>query len=199
LGAINADKRRLDVNLTKKKIAGSPDLSSDRPVSRQFEDTYYGYYGWPSYWSGPYMWGPYPGPVRDSARVLNLPRPKKTGNPHLRSTREVSGYHIQAADGEIGHVSDFVIDDETWAIRYLIVDTLNWWPGKKILLAPHWIKRVSWGESKVFVDLSRALIKKSPEYTGESMLNRDYESGLHRHYKREGYWVEEPAAHAHWR
>jgi hypothetical protein len=106
----------------------------------------------------------------------------------------VSGHHIQALDGEIGHVQDFIIDDETWAIRYLIVDTHNWWPGKKVLVSPQWIERVSWGERKVFVNLDRETIRQSPEYTEESLLNRDYEVGLHRHYNRKGYWVDELAA-----
>jgi len=103
----------------------------------------------------------------------------------------VSGHHIQAADGEIGHVDDFIIDDETWAIRYLIIDTGNWWPGKKVLISPQWIERVSWLESKVFVNLPSETIKQAPEYTEESLLTRDYETGLHRHYQRQGYWVDE--------
>jgi sporulation protein YlmC with PRC-barrel domain len=121
----------------------------------------------------------------------------KAWDSHLRSTHEVSGYHIQAADGEVGHVEDFIIDDETWAIRYLIIDTRNWWPGKKVLVSPQWIERVSWSESKVFVNLSRESIKQSPEHTEESLLTRDYETGLHRHYNRQGYWVDEPAAKEH--
>jgi hypothetical protein len=197
LGAVNTEKRQVAVSLTKKQIEASPSLDSDKPVSRQFEDSFYGYYGWPRYWSGPYMWGPYPGIVRDSDRIRNLPRSKDSWNPHLRSTREVNGYHLQATDGEIGHVADFIVDDETWAIRYLIADTQNWRPGKKVLISPEWIKRVSWSESKVFVDLSRTLIKQSPEYSEWAMFSRDYEKILHRHYNRRGYWVEEPAAHAH--
>jgi hypothetical protein len=115
----------------------------------------------------------------------------------LRSSRTVRTYNIQAADGELGHVGDFVIDDQTWAIRYIIIDTRNWWPGKKVLVSPKWIERASWNESKVFVNLSRETIKKSPEYTEESLLNRDYETRLHRHYHRKGYWVDEPAAKVH--
>jgi uncharacterized protein YrrD len=107
----------------------------------------------------------------------------------LRSTRDVSGHDIQAEDGEIGHVDDFIIDDKTWAIRYLVVDTRNWWPGKKVLVSPQWIERISWDQSKVFVNLLRETIKKSPEYTDESLITRDYEEELHRHYKRDGYWV----------
>jgi sporulation protein YlmC with PRC-barrel domain len=122
---------------------------------------------------------------------------KKAWDAHLRSTHDVSGRHIQATDGEIGHVEDFIIDDETWAIRYLIVDTKNWWPGKKVLVSPQWIERVSWSESKVFVNLSCETIKQSPEYRDDSVLTRDYETGLYRHYDRPGYWIDEPVAKEH--
>jgi hypothetical protein len=93
--------------------------------------------------------------------------------------------------GKVGHVEDFIIDDETWAIRYLIVDTHNWWPGKKVLVSPQWIERVSWSERKVFVNLCRETIKQSPEYKEELLPTRDYEIGLHGHYNRKGYWVDE--------
>jgi hypothetical protein len=115
----------------------------------------------------------------------------------LRSTQEVSDYHIQAADGEIGHVVDFVVDDERWAIRYLIIDTSNWWTGKKVLVSLQWIERISWDESKIFINLTREAIKRSPEYTDDSLLTREYEIGLHRHYDRRGYWVDEPAHKKH--
>ena len=107
---------------------------------------------------------------------------------------KLSGYRIHATDGDIGHVEDFLIDDETWAIRYLVIDTRNWWPGKKVLVSPHWIDRVSWRDSAVFINLSREAIKRAPEYSEETRLTRDYETGLHRHYDRRGYWVEEPVA-----
>jgi uncharacterized protein YrrD len=197
LGAVNREEKEIVVDLTKKQIEGSPSLDSDKPVSRQFEDSYYGYYGMPMYWGGPYSWGPYPYPMRDRANWGGFTRGEKAWDPALRSTHDVSGHHIQAADGEIGHVEDFVIDAETWAIRYLIVGTRNWWPGKKVLISPQWIDRVSWSEAKVFVSLSRETIKHSPEYTEESLLNRDYETGLYRHYNRPGYWVDELAAKQH--
>ena len=143
------------------------------------------------------MWGYYPYIVRDREKWRKSNQDGKAWDPHLRSTDDVSGHNIQAADGEIGHVEDFIVDDETWAIRYLIVDTRNWWPGKKVLISPKWIERVSWSESKVFVNLTRETIKQSPEYSEESLLTRDYETGLHRHYNRQGYWVDEPAAKEH--
>jgi uncharacterized protein YrrD len=103
----------------------------------------------------------------------------------------VSGYSIQALDGDLGHVDDFIIDDETWAIRYLLINTGTWWPGKRVLVSPQWIKQVSWAESKVVVSLSRKTIMGSPEYTDESLITRDYETGLHGHYNRKGYWEDE--------
>jgi uncharacterized protein YrrD len=197
LVAVIREKQHIGIDLTKKQIEDSPSLNSDKPVSRQFEEEYYGYYGWPMYWGGPYVWGSSPYVVRDREKWKKANQGGKAWDSHLRSTHDVSGYHIQAADGEVGHVEDFIIDDETWAIRYLIIDTRNWWPGKKVLVSPQWIERVSWSESKVFVNVSRETIKQSPEYTEESLLTRDYETGLHRHYNRQGYWVDEPAAKEH--
>jgi uncharacterized protein YrrD len=193
LVTVNNEKQNIEINLTKKQIEEGPSLESDKPVSRQFEEDYYGYYGWPMYSTGPYIWGFSPYIVRDPEKWEEYTHGEKAWDPNLRSTHEVSGYNIQSADGEIGHVEDFVIDDETWAIRYLIIDTRNWWPGKKVLVSPQWIERVSWSESKVFVNLTRENIKQSPEYTEESLLTRDYEAGLHRHYNRQGYWVDDRA------
>ena len=194
LAAASKEEQHIAINLTKKQIEDSPALSSEKPVSRQFEEAYYGYYGWPTYWGGPYMWGAYPYLIHERDKWKASTHGEKAWDPHLRSTHDVSGYHIEATDGEIGHVEDFIIDDETWAIRYLVIDTRNWWPGKKVLVSPQWIERVSWSESKVFVNLPRETIKQSPEYTEESLRTREYETGLHRHYNRQGYWVDEPTA-----
>lgn len=103
----------------------------------------------------------------------------------------LSGRAIEATDGSIGHVDDFIIDETTWAIRYLVIDTKNWWLGKKVLISPQWVDRVSWSESKVFVNLTREAIKESPEYTADTLLTRSYESDVHLHYSRQGYWVSE--------
>ena len=113
----------------------------------------------------------------------------------MRGTNDATGHHIQALDGELGHVEDFIIDEGTWEIRYLVIDTHNWWPGKqKVLISPQWIGSTSWDERKVFVNLSCEAIKQSPEYTEESLLTRDYEIGLYGHYNRKGYWVDELVA-----
>lgn len=193
LGSVNKEERQLTINLTKKQIEDSPTLDSNKPVSRQYEEVYYGYYGWPTYWEGSYMWGAYPNIVRDREQWRKPRSGEKGWDPHLRSTHDVSGHGIQAMDGEIGHVADFVIDDETWAIRYLVIDTQNWWPGKKVLISTQWIASVSWPKAKVYVNLPRKTIKQALEYTEESLLTRDYEINLHRHYNRQGYWMDSPA------
>ncbi len=195
--SVNKAEQYIAIDLTKKQIEESPPLDSDKPVSQQFEQAYFGYYGYPMYWSGSYTWGFYPRIEHDREKWKDLAQGAEKWDPHLRSTRDVTGYYIQASDGEIGHVEDFVIDDETWAIRYLVVDTRNWLPGQKVLVSPHWIDRVSWSESKVFVNLTRDTIKESPEYSEGSLLTRDYENALHRHYHREGYWVDERTARKH--
>jgi len=194
LNSVIKSEKHLSVDLTKKQIQDSPSWDSHKPVSRQFEDDYYGYYGWPAYWSGSSVWGDYPYIERDRSKWGQFTKGTKTSDRHLRSTQEVTGYNLHALDGEIGHIEDFVIDDETWAIRYLIVGTKNWWPGKKVLVSPAWIERVSWSESKIFINLSRQTVKESPEYSEEALLSRDYEIELHRHYDRKGYWIDELAA-----
>jgi len=193
LEAVHGDTKEIVTTLTRQQIEESPALESDKPVSRQFEENYYGYYGWPSYWGGPYMWGTYPSISRNPEYWTAASPEHKPWDPHLRSIEALKGYHIQAPDGEIGHVEDFIVDDETWSIRYLVVNTRNWLPGKHVLISPHWIDKMSWEESKVFVNQTREVIKQAPEYSEES-LTREYESELHSHYDKPGYWVDELAA-----
>ena len=191
LNEVSPTAEEISVQLTKAQIEASPSIDSEKPVSRQFEDSYYGYYGYPYYWNGPEAWGYYPHPERDPRKWGATGKNGSEWDSHLRSTHAVTGYHLLARDGEIGHVEDFVIDDETWAIRYLIVATTDFWPGKKVLISPQWIEKVSWEESEVIVDLSREMIKGAPEYTEGSLPTRDDETGLYGYYNRAGYWVDE--------
>ncbi len=190
---VKDDEHHINVDLSKEKIEGSPLINNDKPVSQQFEDDYYKYYGWPIYYGGSSMWGWWTYPyIPNKLKGEQEPKHhKKIWNPSLRSTKAVIGYTIQANDGEIGHVEDFIIDDKAWAIRYLVIDTKNWFPGKKVLVSTQWLKSVSWDESKVFVDLSLETIKNSPEYSEKLLLDRDYEAQYHEHFGRPGYWNEE--------
>jgi hypothetical protein len=188
LQSIDNKTGKIGVNLTKKQIENGPPLTTDRPISQQFERAYYDYYGWPIYWGGMLAWSTSHTLMRNSEK-WNIPHLEgKKWNPHLRSTEEVIGYHIEATDGDIGHVHDFIIDEETWSIRYLVVDTKNWWLGKKVLISPQWIERVSWTLKKVFINLSKDAIQQSAEYSEDFLLTRDYENDLYRHYGRQDYW-----------
>jgi len=191
------DQQDVKVNLTKRQIEASPSVDTDKPVSRQHELDYARYYGWPMYWYGPELWGSAPYPVFDgtvSERPTSDPlrNQSETGDPHLRSASEVVGYHIHGTDDKIGHVDDLITDDTDWGIRYLDVHTRNWLPGKHVLLAPQWIREVSWGRSEVVVNLATDAIRKAPEYESATNITRDYEERLYRHYGREGYWARRP-------
>jgi uncharacterized protein YrrD len=179
LAGVNTDQGSIAVKLTKAEVEHSPSLNRDKPVSRQFEREYAVFFGLPMYWGFPHD----PRAKAESGKAA-----KKHDDPDLRSTHNVSGHHVEASNGEIGHVEDFIIDDETWAIRYLIVDTKDWLPGKKVLISPKWIERVSWREKQVVVSLTREAIQQAPGYTDSPPLTRDQETALHRHYDRPGYW-----------
>jgi uncharacterized protein YrrD len=116
---------------------------------------------------------------------------KASDDPHLRSAREVVGYHLMATDGEIGHVEDFLFDDEHWKIRYAIIDTSNWWDGRRVLLRPQWIKCLSWSDTKIYVDMSRKKIRNSPEWDPNQPLSREYELHLHMYHGGQPYWTED--------
>jgi len=183
------------VALTMDKVKNSPSVDVDKPVSRQHELDYYSYYGYPYYWGYSGIWGmgAYPG-LLGAGRWNAAPAEhsdKASGDVHLRSAAEVRGYKIQGSDEAIGHVDDFVVDDETWEVRYLVVDTSNWWLGHQVLVAPQWIERVSWSESKVSVKMTRQAIKDAPPYAPAAALDREQEASLHEHYGRAGYWAED--------
>jgi hypothetical protein len=192
---IDWDSARLDVALTKRQVENSPDIDTHEPVSRQHEAEYLGYYGYPYYWGGPNLWGPAFFPaglaVREPASTEAMAKRIRAESldSHLRSTEEVTGYYIEATDGEVGHVDGFVIDDEAWAIRYIEVATRNWLPGKKVLVSPEWIERISWTESKVHTGLSVEAIKDAPEYIESRPVTREYENKLYFHYGRPPYWL----------
>jgi hypothetical protein len=173
----------LPVNLTKELVEISPDIDLARPVSRQLEIMLHEHYDWQPYWWATAQ-GAVPVPTEIRKEVVKVAE----GDPHIRSTREVIGYHIAALDGELGHVEDFIVDDETWIIRYMVIDTRNWLPGKKVLVAPTWIEKVVWAEEKVYVNLHRETIENSPAYNPSAPVNRAYEERLYDFYGRPKYW-----------
>jgi hypothetical protein len=179
--------REIDVSLTREQVENSPDVDLAKPVSRQMESELHHYYGWAPYWRTGAR-----GLVAAETQVEQAPAEEPRDSPHLRSTREVSGYHIQATDGEIGHVEDFFIEVSCWTIRYALVDTQNWLPGRKVLVGQRWLSGVDWAESKAYVDLTREQVEQSPKYDTEVPIPRRYEVELHDHYGLPGYWLNSP-------
>jgi hypothetical protein len=203
----NWSGRTLPVSMTREQVKNCPDIDTDKPVSRQHEEDYLQYYGYPFYWSGTGPWGnglyPYelvPGYLgsadpaereRDEEAQLSVERERhRNDDPHLRSCKAVVGHRIHATDGEIGHVSGYLFDDETWTVRYLVVDTSNWWIGHKVLVAPLWITGVHWNDRTVSVDLTQAAIRDAPPYDPKVEWTREQELRLFRHYGRAGHWAD---------
>lgn len=203
----NWAEKVLPLLINKEQVKNSPDIDTDQPVSRQHEQEYFSYYGYPHYWAGAGLWGSgmYPYslyPVdhnsqqdqqaAESASLSDTESEDEQQNadPHLRSCHAVIGYHIHATDGEIGHVSGLLVEEDSWAVRYFIVDTSNWWLGHKVLISPQWIAEVQWQDNSVSVDLSRQQVKEAPKYESTEQLNRQHESSMYKHYGRPGYWPE---------
>ena len=192
--------RSLSVGITKEQVKNSPAIDTDQPVSRQNEEQTMQHYGYPYYWAGVGTWGdglyPYSMvPGYAATRVERADRELRVevalrmeqarhrdDDPHLRSCKAVTGYHIHACDGEIGHVAGYLVDDQTWVIHYLIVDTSNWFGGHKVLIAPEWIKGVHWTDETVAVDVSRESVKTAPLYDPDAKWSRRHDESLHQHY-----------------
>lgn len=188
-------QKSLGASLTQEQVKNSPDIDTDRPVSRQHELQYLEYYRYPSYWKGAYLWGAGPNPnmMPIGAGYDGSPDPQsQTGDLHLRSCNAVMKYHVHASDGDIGHVQGLLIDDETWAIRYLIVNTSNWWLGHRALVAPQWINDVNGFSSNITVDLTRNTLKNAPPYDAASPPDRWQEIEIFEYYGRPGYWARDP-------
>lgn len=182
---------RFHVALTMDKIKNSPSVDADKPVCRQHERDYYGYYAYPYYWgsSGTWGMGAYPGALTAAASCdASIQSCSEPGDVHLRSAQDIRGYHIQGSDASMGHVDDFIVDDATWTIRYLVVNTSNWWVGKKVLISPRWAASISWEHRSVSVGLTRQAIKNSPEWDANAAVNREYELRLYDYYGRPVYW-----------
>jgi hypothetical protein len=211
LGQPNWSEKLLSAAITQTQVKNSPDIDTDKPVSRQHEMGYLGYYGYPNYWGGGGLWGAgvYPdilqaglepnGANKADLRartiageaqtaITSTPRPTDS---HLRSVNNVTRYYVHASDGDIGHVQGLLVEEKTWAVRYIIVNTSNWWLGHAVLISPEWIKDVYWADSKLVVSISRRAVKDAPVYDPHSILNRAQEQAVHAHYGLWGYWSQE--------
>jgi hypothetical protein len=202
--------RSLPVSLSREQVRMSPEIDTERPVSRQHEIEYLAYYDYPYYWDGSGLWGAagYPemmmpgyagfdaAPRGAQSTLMRMQSQRETDearddDPHLRSCQAVIGYHVDATDGRIGHVQGLLVDEQTWAIRYLVVDTSNWWIGHQVLVPPQWIADVRWADSSVAVHLTRAAVQSAPAYEPGAQLDRGQEIAIYKHYGRPVYWSDQ--------
>ncbi len=174
--AADAVSKVFPVNLSKDQIRSSPEIDTDKPVSHRMEATLFQHYAWERYGGGGFYAGGAAGllnvaPLPDETDTLQIPG--GTGevefDPHLRSTERVTDYHIHATDGDIGHVKDFIIDDQSWTITELIIDTHNWIGGKKIMLPVKHIKRIDWANFKVFAGVTSDFIRECAVFNEEKL------------------------------
>ena len=184
-------RKAFAVKLTKAQVEGSPSILQDQPVSAQMERHLYDYYGWDPLWSdgypganaiaAPFSAPPYFG-FGSPREPADVAADRPDGDPHLRSVAEVTGYHIHAADGEIGHLENFLIHSASWGIAYMIVDTRNWWPGKHVLMSPHAVKRIDWSEHHIELNVTRDKVKASPPWDPAALMNQPAMQRLDAHY-----------------
>jgi len=194
----------IEVALTRQQVQDSPDIDVHQSVSRQQELSYLSHYGYPMYWGGEGIWGAgiYPGglmagfdmapEISNSASLKQAAAQveylHQADDPHLRSVHSVIGYQIKAKDGDIGHVAGMLFDDKQWTIRYLMLDTSNWWLGHTLLIPPQWAVDIDWASAKVTVPLMRQTIQDAPHYNADLQVNRKLEYDIYRHYGQPAYW-----------
>jgi len=184
------ENKIFEANLTKEQVRNSPDIDTDKPISRQHEILLNQYYPWPSYW-GDGLWAGGLG-VTGMMAPVTLPleqavaeeakSPNEKYNPHLRSTSALTGYSIKATDGDIGEIEDFLIDEDRMKIDFIVVDTGAWLPGKKVLLSPDLIKEINWNSSKILVNATVEQVRTSPEYDADRPMDDEYVASHQSHY-----------------
>lgn len=189
VGRPSWDDHVLPINLTQEQIRNSPDIDTEKPVSRRREIDLANYYGWPAYWEVPFSGA---GPVAvPSVRVIpsqegrEEEKEEEPYDPNLRSLGEVRDYRIHALDGDIGHLEDLLIDDSSWTIHYLVADTRNWLPGRFVLVSPLWTHDIEWRTRKIAVDVQKHALKTAPLYDPHAPITREYEQQLFQHYEHE--------------
>jgi hypothetical protein len=193
VSSIDWENGVLPVKLTIEQVMACPPIDTDKPVSRQHEEHYFDYYGYPYYWTDPSLWlkATYPvDPPGTAPAACNMPGIHGAAplDHHLRSANEVTGYGIETTTEPMGHVEDFLVDSATWGIRYLVVKTRNWLPGKHVVIPPTWIKHVDWEQRIVRAAVGADNVRNAPEFSPGTEFSRAYETSLYKHYQLDPYW-----------
>jgi uncharacterized protein YrrD len=187
----------LPVSLTSTAIEDSPGIESDLPFSLQKERELRTFFQWREYWddeifiqSPGYTQLGVPGAEAVELSPHHQVKAPSTlhENQHLRSANEIQGYFIHATNGDLGHVDDFLVTGSSWEIRYLVVDTRNWIPGKKVLVSPKWVSSVDWRNNLITIKLTREKIQGSPEYFSHTAFSKEDELNLSDYYDSPYNW-----------
>jgi uncharacterized protein YrrD len=171
LGRLDQMEKVIRVNLTRKQIEDSPSIESHKPLSRQYEETYYRYFGWPYYWQGNRIWGMSGFPILELPpnRLADVPiaasgrRPERPDD-HLRSTRSVNGYQLKATDGIVGPVCDFMMDAQSWVIGELVIKTGHRFSGHEVLIPTKAVDSISYEDSTVLLNCNTEAVEQGPAH-----------------------------------
>ncbi|MCC3144961.1 PRC-barrel domain-containing protein [Halanaerobium sp. Z-7514] len=199
--AIDHNKKEIKTTMRAEALENGPSLEKNQPISKIMEENVVDYYDWPLYWASTSSGGVPTIPAGTKMREKlfdfeTLTDEEKQAkeeelDSNLRSLNEISGYEIQAVDKSFGKVKDLFVDEEDWLIRYLLIDTRKILPSKKVIIAPEWVRHISWDKKQIFVDKSKKEIKNAPKYEedeAKELVDRDYEEDLYDHYDEPKYW-----------
>lgn len=179
---LDQEEETVDVSMTSDTLKNSPSIDEHKPVSREFEETLFRYFGYGYYWIGPGAWGDFAHPNQLADPELAAMGKEELDNKpenHLRACGEVSGYEVATQEDNVGHISDFVFDIESWQIQMLVVDTNNWLPGgKKLAVLPSDIKSIDWSSHNVSVDLTHEGLMARPEVDLDKLGDAAYIEAL---------------------
>jgi len=172
---------RMSVALTRAQVQNGPAPESRLGLAPHGQHETADQYEWPHYhvpdvyedrtMLGVFVWAPPLDPVRE-------PAPEDAPAPTLRSVRELSGYHILATDGKIGHVDDFIIEQDDCRLRHLIVDTRNWLPGRRVLVEPEMVTGIEFRRKTISVNVNRQGIRGAPEFDPASLSHPAREEAM---------------------
>lgn len=205
LGAPNWLAKTIPVLLSKSQIQNSPPFDPQKPITKQHEIEHLSYYNYPYYWGGPSLWGKdiYPNRFSTGSGGFNAPPfelrvpepPDMEDETHaeheLHGGFDTMGIRVTSGDVDIGLVKDLLIDEDSWAIRYMVVNTGDWWPNQQVLIAPQWIGALNWVSKTISIQMSQAEVKTAPHCDPSVTIDRDLELALHAHYRQPGYWTVE--------
>jgi len=211
VSAINWREQTIPVSITRKQVEASPLFDSLKPLSRQHEIEYLGHYQFPFYWGGTGIWGSETYPSKLTAPSVgfdatpfsvqhaeqgDFPVDESTAvhpDPALHSAIGLKGCRVVARDGDVGHVTDLIFDEDTWAIRYLVVETTDWWDGRKLLIAPQSANQIDWGDITITLAMVRHEVKAFPHHDPAVDVERRDEIGAAQPHVFPSYWIVEVA------